>query len=609
MTTRTHTHTTARRRPHWPLWVALLAACASGPATPAPTSSGDPATIAAAPAAAPLPVRGVPALPEGSVGVAVGSHGAVAAVEPTAAQVGIDVLRAGGNAVDAAIAVGLALAVTHPSAGNLGGGGFMLVRMADGRSAAIDYRESAPASASANMYLNDKGEVGPDSLLGPRAGGIPGTLAGLALAHEQFGTRPWAELVAPALRLAREGVVLDEGHAEGMGEAAAKMRAAGFAASAAHYSHADGTPLVAGERWQQPALAATLELLARDGAQAFYRGPLADRMASAVQAMGGLWTREDLAGYRAIAREPIVFEYRGHQILSMPPPSAGGVVLRQLLGACELLGSHDAPWRSVAGLHLFVESARRAYADRNYLLGDPAFGTLPLAQLLDLEYVRARTADVDRNHATASAQIKGGVLPAESPQTTHFSVMDERGNAVANTYTLNTSYGSKVVIGDTGVLMNNEMDDFASKPGQPNVYGLVQGARNRIEPGKRMLSSMTPTLVLRDGQVRLALGAMGGPTISNTVALIIEAVIGHGRGLDEAMRAPRLHHQWEPDQITVEAEIEPELRKGLEALGHKVVDSRWGRIGRAHAVEVDPTSNGFRAVGDVTRDGGPPAAY
>jgi gamma-glutamyltranspeptidase/glutathione hydrolase len=388
-----------------------------------------------------------------------------------------------------------------------------------------------------------------------------------------------------------------------------KMRAAGFEASARHYMRADGTPHAAGERWMQPALAATLQLLAQQGPRAFYEGPLAERMATAVQAMGGLWTREDLAGYRAIAREPIAFTYRDHQLLSMPPPSAGGVVLRQLLGACELLGTHDTPWRSAPGMHLFVESARRAYADRNYLLGDPDFGQLPLAQLLDPAYIRARTADVDRDHATPSAQIRGGVLPVESPQTTHFSVIDELGNAVANTYTLNTSFGSKVVIGDTGVLMNNEMDDFASKPGEPNVYGLVQGARNRIEPGKRMLSSMTPTLVLHDGQVRLALGAMGGPTISNTVALVIEAVVGHGRGLQEAMRAARLHHQWEPDQITVEGEIEPELRKGLEALGHKVVDSRWGRIGRAHAIEVDPATNGLRAVGDVTRGGGQPAAY
>jgi gamma-glutamyltranspeptidase/glutathione hydrolase len=588
---------------------ASLLACAQ-PASPESTARV-PAAAAPAPSAQPeRPQRGVPSNDPAQPGVAVGAHGAVASAEGHASRVGLAVLQAGGNAVDAAIAVAFALAVTHPSAGNVGGGGFMMVRLAGGTATAIDYRETAPGAAKADMYLGPDGQLTDARLVGPRAAGIPGTVAGMALAHARFGTRPWAELVQPAVALARDGHALDEPHAKDLARAVESMRKAGFEDTARAYLGAEGKPLQAGEVWRQPELAKTLDVIAAQGPRAFYEGPLAQALASGVQKLGGIWTAEDLARYRAVERPPLVFEYRGRQVLTMPPPSSGGIVMRQILGASELLRMHEQPWRSVEAFHLYIEAARRAYADRSEL-GDPDFVQVPTAKLISTEYIGERMKDVDPARATPSDKVKSGAAPAQPPamQTTHYSVVDDWGNAVANTYTLNTGFGAKLAIPGTGVLLNNEMDDFASKPGSANVYGLLQREPNAIAPGKRMLSSMTPTILIENGQLRAVLGTPGGPTIINTVTQITKALVDYGQRLDAAVLAPRLHHQWQPDRAVVEPAFEAEIKAGLEARGHQVVHSPWGSFGHANCIEVDPATRGFRAVADVTRDGGEAVAY
>ncbi|MCY1057769.1 gamma-glutamyltransferase [Nannocystis sp. SCPEA4] len=536
-----------------------------------------------------------------------GIHGAVTSAELNASEVGLAILKKGGNAVDAAVAVGLALAVTHPSAGNLGGGGFMVIRMADGRNVAIDYREVAPAAATPKMFLDAKGNPTRESVDGPKAAGIPGTVAGLALAHEQFGTMPWRDLVLPAVALAREGHKLDSFHAEDLTNGSDKMLKLNFKDAAAIYRRPTGEPYVAGDVWKQPDLARTLETIADQGPRAFYEGPLAETIAREVKAMGGLWTADDLKSYRAVARPPIVFQYRGHEVITMPPPSGGGVVLRQLLAAREILKIYEKPWLSVDELHLYVESARRTYADRNFLLGDPAFVQIPLEQLTDPSYLQARLADIDPNKATPSSKIAAGIGTKTSMQTTHYSVVDVLGNAVANTYTLNTSFGAKVVVPSTGVLLNNEMDDFSVKPGSPNTFGLVQGEQNKIEPGKRMLSSMSPTILVKDGKLRAVVGTPGGSTISTTVTQIVRALIDYGATIDQAVKAPRVHHQWMPDRITTEPTLDPKTVEGLKAKGHEIAE--WPSIGHANSIEVDPATQGYRAVADIARDGGAAVAY
>jgi gamma-glutamyltranspeptidase/glutathione hydrolase len=540
--------------------------------------------------------------------VAVGTRGAVASAEANASRVGLDVLRRGGNAVDAAVAIGFALGVTHPSAGNIGGGGFMLVRLPDGRTRALDYRERAPGAASRDMYLGADGKPDARSRVGALAAGIPGDVAGFAWVHEQHGTLPWAELVRPAIALARDGWALDRFHADDLAKAAAAMRTAGFADSAALFERADGTPHVAGDVWRQPDLAATLERIASGGPQAFYRGALAQRMVREVRARGGIWTLEDLAAYRAVERAPIVFEYRGHEIHSMPPPSAGGLVLRQILAGAEALGLERLPWGSAQRVHLYVETLRRAYLDRNHLIGDPDFVAVPLATLLDPAYGAARVRDVDPERATPSSALASAAAPpAESHQTTHFSVVDASGMAVANTYTLNGGFGAKLVIPGTGVILNNEMDDFTAKVGTPNMFGLVQGEQNAIAPGKRMLSSMTPTIVTRGGKLRAVLGSPGGPTITTTVAQIAMQLVDYGRTLPEAVREPRIHHQGLPDRVLAEQGTSAQLLDGLRARGHDVLV--LPALGHANCIEVDPRTGELRAVADVARDGGKALAY
>jgi gamma-glutamyltranspeptidase/glutathione hydrolase len=580
-----------------------LLACRGDPPAPV-VGSGTPAAIASS-AATPTPSAAPRRVPAGTADpprLALGNKGAVAAHEANAADVGIAVLERGGNAVDAAIAVGFALAVTHPAAGNIGGGGFLVVRMQDGRVAAIDYRETAPSKASRDMYRGKPKA----SQVGAKAAGIPGTVAGLALAHARFGKLPWKDLVMPAVALARDGHALDEHHAADLALGSGKMEGAGFDASA--YQGPRGALLRAGDTWRQPALAATLERIATGGANAFYVD-MAEDLAAEVRAAGGIWEAADLAEYRAIAREPIRFTYRGHEIFTMPPPSGGGLVLRELCAAAEQHGAAKMAWQSADALHLFVEAARRGYADRNALVADPDRVAVPVAQLLDAKYLHERMATIALERATPSAEVRAGlpVPGSESEQTTHFSVIDGAGNAVANTYTLNSSFGAKVWLPASGVLLNNEMDDFAVEPGKANLYGLVQGEANAIAPGKRMLSSMTPTIVVKDGEVRAILGSPGGPTITNTVAQILFAVIDHDVPIDAAVAAPRIHHQWLPDTLFVEAALPQPLRAALRARGHHVEER--APIGHANCIEVDPATHGFRAVADVTRDGGKAAAY
>ncbi|PRQ07334.1 gamma-glutamyltransferase [Enhygromyxa salina] len=551
---------------------------------------------------------GDPAPAQDQVEIARGKQGAVASAESNASRIGVEILQAGGNAVDAAVAVGFALSVTHPSAGNIGGGGFMVLRFPDGVSKAVDYRETAPGAASADMYLDDAGELTDQSRTGAKAAGIPGDVAGFWYAHQQWGKLEWRQVVEPAVALARDGWTLDETHADDLEWGSQRMADAGLDASAAAFRKPDGSNYAAGDVWRQPELAATLQRIADHGRDGFYAGDFAAYLATQVQDLGGIWTVEDLANYQAVEREPLVFDYHGHEIIAMPPPSAGGVVLRQILAASEVMQLERLAWHSPAHVHAYVEILRRTYADRNLLLGDPDFVKIPMQTLLDVSYIDERVADINPKKATPSDQVGAGVEVVESEQTTHFSVVDADGLAVANTYTLNGGFGSKVVVPGTGVILNNEMDDFTAKVGAPNMFGLIQGPQNAIAPGKRMLSSMTPTIVVKDGKLRAVVGSPGGPTITTTVAQIIIQLIDYDRPLEDAVRESRIHHQWKPDNIWYEEGMDPALKKALEKKGHELKTRGW-RIGHANCISVDPASGEIKAVADVARDGGSAAAY
>lgn len=556
-----------------------------------------------------------------AVQIADGTRGAVSSAERNATDVGIAILKRGGNAVDAAIAVGFALGVTHPTAGNIGGGGFMLIRFPDGSSTAIDYREVAPMQSTPDMYLDHDGNVSRESRRGPRAAGIPGVVAGFALAHQRYGSLPWADLVRPAVELARQGWALDSFHTRDLAWGARAMRTYAEESAAANTSAAlvaalestlnvftrEGEPYAEGDIWKQPALANTLETIASQGSGAFYKGPLAQRMVASVRDMGGLWTDRDLADYRALERTPIVFDYHGHEIITMPPPSSGGVALRQILGASDFKKLHQKPWNSVERLHQYIEILKRVYADRNLNLGDPDFIKLPMTTLLDVSYLTSRMKSINPERATPSEEIGTGIAETESPETTHFSVVDGARLAVANTFTLNGGFGGKLQIPDTGVTLNNQMDDFTAKVGAPNMFGLVQGPQNAIAPKKRMLSSMSPTIVASGGKLRAVVGSPGGPTIITTVAQIIMQLVDHNRALAEAVVAPRTHHQWLPDRVLTEPEIGDATMERLKAMGHAF--KVWERIGHANCIEVVPTTGGLKAVADYSRDGGSASAY
>ncbi len=499
------------------------------------------------------------------------ANGMVASQEALATNVGVDMLKRGGNAVDAAVAVAFALAVTLPEAGNLGGGGFMLVHMAaSGETVAIDYREKAPAAASRDMFLDAEGNADPElSRWSGLATGVPGTVAGLALALQRYGTMSLAEVMAPAIALAESGVEVTPGLAEAF--ARSHDTFAKYPSSAAIFLKPDGGDFAPGERLVQSDLAKSLKAIAKDGPDAFYHGETGRLIAAEMARSGGLITTDDLASYKAVAREPVRGTYRGYDILSMPPPSSGGTHIIEILDILEGYDIGALGFGSANTIHLMAEAMKRAYADRSEYLGDSDFVDVPLKGLTSKAYADALRATIDPEHATPSVEIKpGGPLPYESDQTTHFSVVDKDGNAVSNTYTLNFLFGSGLVAEGTGILLNNEMDDFSAKPGAPNAYGLIGGDANAVEAGKRPLSSMSPTIVLKDGKTFLVTGSPGGSRIITTVLQVIMNVIDHGMNVAEASAAPRMHHQWLPDELRVEDGFSPDTLKLLEAMGHTV---------------------------------------
>lgn len=507
-------------------------------------------------------------------------HAMVVTREPHATDVGLSVLRAGGNAVDAAVAVGFALAVTHPAAGNLGGGGFMLIRFADGRTTFLDFRERAPEKASRDMYLGAAGKPTQDSLIGYRAAGVPGTVRGLELASRKYGRKKWAELLTPAIELAAQGFPVSYGLARSLQSSRKLLER--FPDSKRIFLR-NGRFYEPGEVLLQPELAATLKRIASQGAQEFYEGETARRLADAMEGNGGLWTLSDLKNYAVVERKPLTGRYRGYDLITAPPPSSGGVGILEMMGMLEGSGYGKSGAGSAATVHYLTEVMRRYYADRAEYLGDPDFVRVPVAGLLNPQYLAQLRKSIDWERATPSAQVRAGNPAAyESSQTTHYSIVDADGNAVAVTYTLNGGYGCGVTAPGLGFLLNNEMDDFAAKPGAPNSYGLVQGEANAIQPRKRPLSSMTPTIVLRDGRLYLVAGSPGGPRIITTVLEVLLNVFDFGMNVQEAVDWPRFHHQWLPDKLSIERGFSPDTIRLLEARGHTVENAR--SIGEVAAI-------------------------
>ena len=534
-------------------------------------------------------------------GEARGKGGAVASRSPLATEVGVDVLRRGGNAVDAAVAVGFALAVTHPSAGNLGGGGFMVIRLANGDVVANDHREKAPARAHRDMFLDAEGDVVPGlSTASHLAAGVPGTVDGLLTVLARHGTLSPREIIEPALRLAKDGFALPADIAAQF--AGYRESFAPYPASRAKFARRDGSAYAAGDVFRQPDLAATLERIGEHGRDGFYTGRTADLLVAEMARGGGLISHTDLEDYRSVWREPVHGTYRGYDVVSMPPPSSGGALVVQILNMLELHDVGSMGHGSAAVAHLMIEAQRRAYADRAEHLGDTDFYDVPLAMLVDKDYARHRFADFDPDVASKSADVGAGDWPEESPETTHVSVMDAAGNAVAYTTTLNLGYGAKIVVPGAGFLLNNEMDDFSSKPNTPNSFGLIGGEANAIEPGKRMLSSMSPTIVIQDGEPVLVTGSPGGSTIITTVLQVIVNVVDHGMNVGQAVAAPRFHHQWLPDRIRYEpGAMRTQTLATLRSMGH-VGLQQTGRIGDANSVMR--VGGVFVAVSDPRNAGG-----
>jgi len=537
----------------------------------------------------------------------VASHGMVVSTDAYASTVGAEILRGGGNAIDAAAATAFALAVVNPEAGNIGGGGFMVARLADGSTTALDFRERAPAAAWRDMYLDESGALSEGSRVGYRAVGVPGSIAGIWAMHERFGSMPWAEIVAPAITLA-EGFVVRERQA---GSFAANADAlAEYPQTAAIFLGADGNPAQVGDTLVQADLAGTLRRIQRDGRDGFYLGETARLIASEMRRNGGLITMADLSGYEAAWRDPVITEYREHTIISMPPSSSGGVTLALMASILEGYDLASVQWHSPQMIHLLAETWKRAYADRNEYLGDPDFVDMPLARLMSEEYGAERRATISLDRATPSGEVAPG-LGTYRPQheTTHISVIDSAGNAVSITTTINSLYGNRAVVVGAGFFLNNEMDDFAALPGTPNKYALVQGEANAIASGKRMLSAMTPTIVTRpNGDLLCVLGTPGGATIITNVFQNLVNLIDYDMTLAEAVRAPRVHHQHQPDKIEYErGSLHEETIATLEAMGHTVEErhdstSSYPYIGDVQAIlaRVDGTLEG---VSDPRRGG------
>ncbi|MFD2740068.1 gamma-glutamyltransferase [Sulfitobacter aestuarii] len=526
-------------------------------------------------------------------------NGMVVAQEEVAAEIGRDILAAGGNAFDAGVAVAFALAVTLPRAGNLGGGGFMIVHDAEsGETKAIDYREMAPMSADRDMFLDEAGEADSEkSRFTGLATGVPGTVAGMQMVLDQYGTMTLAEVLEPAIGLARDGIDVTADLADSLKGLEGRLKK--WPASEAIFYKEGGEFYEPGDRLVQADLAATLQRIADQGPQGFYTGDTAQKIVDAVGASGGRITMEDMAGYKAISRDTVSGTYRGYEIVSMPPPSSGGIHIVQILNTLEEYPIGFLGHNSAETIHLMAEAMKRAYADRSEYLGDPEFYDVPQAQLVSKDYAADIRKGISRARATPSDQIKPADLaPYESDQTTHFSIVDKAGNAVSNTYTINFSYGSGMVADGTGVLMNNEMDDFAAKPGVMNAYGLIGGDANAVEPGKRPLSSMSPTIVKKDGEFFMVTGSPGGSRIITTVIQMIMNVVDHGMNIAEATVAPRIHHQWLPEVLRVEEGLSPDTIMALEAKGHVV--ETMATMGSAQSIMVDD-ENGLLLGGADTR--------
>ncbi|HET7460884.1 MAG TPA: gamma-glutamyltransferase [Longimicrobium sp.] len=528
-------------------------------------------------------------LQRGAITPTVAARGMVVSTDRVASEVGSEILRRNGNAVDAAVAVHFALAVVNPEAGNIGGGGFLVVRMADGTTAALDFREAAPLKATRDMYLTPTGAVSDTlSLFGHLASGVPGSVAGMWEAHKRFGKLPWAELVQPAINLA-EGIVIHERLAGSLHRNKDILRR--YPGTQRIFAPG-GRELVVGDRLAQPELAETLRRIQQQGADGFYRGRTAELVEQEMQRGGGIMTREDLARYRAVWRDPLRFTYRGNTVISMPPPSSGGATMAEMLKILEGYDLRSAGFLSPRYVHLFAEAARRAYADRNTYLADPDFVRQPTARMLSDQYAATRRADIRLDRATRSADVAPGLgpAPAEGQNTTHYSIVDQLGNAVAVTTTLNSLYGSGVTVTGAGFLLNNEMDDFTSKPGVPNQFGLVQGAANAIAPGKRMLSAMSPTIILdQRGRLRAVTGTPGGSTIITSIAQMVSNIVDFNMDVATAELAPRLHHQHLPDTLRYERHgLDDSTVARLRQMGHAMAE-REGYQGDVQTIIVLPS--------------------
>jgi gamma-glutamyltranspeptidase/glutathione hydrolase len=535
----------------------------------------------------------------------------VASTNETASRVGVDVLKRGGNAVDAAVAVAFALAVTHPAAGNLGGGGFMMIRLKDGRTTAIDYREMAPAAATRNIYLDKDGKLiegEGGSLVGYRAAGVPGTVRGMELALKKHGSGrfTWGQLVEPARRLAN-GFIVNHNLARSLRENEDYLSQ--YPETKRIYLN-QGVFFKEGDVFRQPDLAATFARLQRFGPNEFYQGQTARLIVEDMKRHNGLITMADMRGYVAKERVPLRGTYRDHEIISMPPPSSGGAVLLEMLNILEGYDLNQLDWASSDRYHLMTEAMRRAFADRAEYMGDADFVKVPIAGLIDKAYAARLRRTINPERASSSEQVRAG-KPAgyESDETTHFTVVDAEGNAVANTYTLNNSYGSAAVAKGTGIILNDEMDDFAAKPGTPNLYGLIQGERNAVAPHKRPLSAMTPTMVLRkDGSLWFTIGSPGGPTIINTALVVITNVIDYGMNIQQAIDAPRIHHQWLPDELVYEPfGLSGDTQKALLRRGHKFAKPRY--LGDAEGIMIEEKTGVRLGATDPRRSDGLAVGY
>jgi gamma-glutamyltranspeptidase / glutathione hydrolase len=555
-----------------------------------------------------VPVRAEPIISDfATARPVVAAHGMVVSQEAVASRIGVDILKRGGNAVDAAVAVGFALAVTLPRAGNIGGGGFMLIHRADlHKTIAIDYRESAPALTTRDVFLDDKGEAVPaKSIVSGLGVGVPGTVAGLELAWRKYGSGrfSFADLVAPAAKLAHEGVAVDDDLADSLPLGVARL--ALHPSSARIFLKSDGQPKAFGDHLALDDLAATLDTIATKGAAGFYEGPVAEKLVAAIKDAGGRMSLDDLRTYRAVERDVVRGTYRGHEIVSMPPPSSGGVHIVEIMNILEGFPLAEQGLNSAASIHEMAEAEKLAYADRSQYLGDPDFMHVPVKGLTSKAYAAQLRQSISLDHARRASDIgPGKPEPYESDQTTHFSIVDAEGDAVSNTYTLNLPYGCGLVAEGTGVLLNNELDDFAAKPGAANAFGLTGGDANAPGPNKRPLSSMSPTMVFKNGELEIVTGSPGGSRIITTVLQVILDIVDHGLNVAEAEDAPRVHDQWLPDELRIERGLSPDTIRLLEAMGHRIVVRE--AMGSANTIQrkdglllgaSDPRQRGTLAVG------------